>query len=345
MTSVIRVNNVSGSSYVLDVSQLQLLPQLDIRDFLVTHNGIDRTVAYLKTSATQISYTGTTVTLGTVVQVTRVTPLTNAEASFVSVTTAVQLTNALTKLKRRVDELSALVNFQASLISSGGVALGVLPIVDTAYANSWDNDISNAPSRNAVYDVINRIDTGANTWNGTYNFTGSSSVLVPTQPGTDSSTRASSTAQTQAAIDTRLRLFVNRTTTVNLITGAFQDLPLNNALVNRDSYNTTTYTWTCPSTGVYSFQLFALPITTGGTTPTKTRVTAALLIGGSDLQIGGGETDSNFSQALGVQTLSLNTGQTVKPRLFLEGTGGSGFTYTVGANASFLPQFTIYKLT
>lgn len=345
-TNVIRTATVSGSSYVLDVSALQLLPQLDIRDFIVTHNGIDRTVAYTKTSVTQLSYAGTAVVLGTVVQVSRSTPLTFSETTFVSNTTAVQLTNALTKLKRRVDELEALTSYQSSLIASGGVTPGVLPIVDIPYAASWDGDFSNAPSRNSVYDVINRIDTGTNTWTGSYNLSGASNVTAPTQLASDSSTKVSTTAQTQSAIDNRLRLLVNRTTSANIATGSFQDLPLNNTIVNRDSYNTSTFIWTCPSTGVYSFQLFALPISTGGTPPTKTRATAALNVNGaSNLQIGGGETDSNFSQALGVHTLFLNAGATVKPRLFLEGTGGSGFTYTVGSDPNFLPQLAIVKLT
>lgn len=345
-TNVLRTATVSGSSYVLDVSILQLLPQLDIRDFIVTHNGIDRSVSYTKTSQTQLTYAGSAVVLGTVVQVQRVTPLTFGEATFISTTTATQLTNAMTKLKRRVDELEALVSLQSSLITSGGVSPGVLPIVDTPYAASWDNDVTTAPSRNSVYDVINRIDTGSNTWTGSYNFSTSPSVLVPTQPASDNSTRASSTAQTQSAIDVRLRLYANRLTSVNLTTSAFQDLQLNNTIVNRDSYNTSNYTWTCPSTGIYIVSLFALPIATGGTTPTRTNSIAAVSLNGtSDIFIGGGEFDTGSTIATGTILMSLTAGNTLKPRLLVSATGGSGFTFTVGANNTYLPQFAIYKLT
>lgn len=339
-TNVLAFNTVSGSSYVLNVSALSLLPAIDTKDFTVTHNGVDRTIDYTKTSQTQITYAGTSVVLGTLVRVYRSTPLTVSEATYVGVTTAAQLTNAMTKLKRRVDELESLINYQSSLIASAGITVGLLPILDVAYGASWDADATNVPSRNSVYDVINRIDTGANTWTGSYNMSSASNVTVPTQLGSDSSTKVSNTAQTQAAINNRVRLIANRTTPATVATGSgFQNLPLDNTIVNLDSYNTGTYVWTCPTTGVYKITVLAAVITSGGTPPTRTRTTVGVQLNGTtDVQLGGSEVDSNYAYGSGTVVMSVTAGNTLKPRVFVEHVGGSAYATQVAFNST-LPTF------
>lgn len=307
---------VSGTSYVLDVSVLELSSAISVRDFIVTHNGVDVSSLYTKTSATQLSYAGANVALGTIVQAYRSTPLTNAETTFLSVTTASQLTNALSKLKRRVDELDDLVRYQTAIItnSTNGAFVGVLPIVNDVFGVSWNGDISNAPSRNSVYNTINPMQT-------------SLSSLTSTVNG-------------------RLRLFANRTTSATIAHGAgFQNFPLNNAPVNLDNYSTSTFTWTCPATGVYNIGLSAVVISTGGTTPTKTRVVTGVQInGGTETQVIGTELDSNYAYATGSIVLQLTTGDTIKPRLLLEATGGSGFTYVISQSASLPSSMSIHRL-
>ena len=305
---------VSGTSYVLDVSVLELSSAISVRDFIVTHNGVDVSSLYTKTSATQLSYAGANVALGTLVQAYRSTPLTNAETTFLSVTTASQLTNALSKLKRRVDELDDLVRYQTAIITNSTGNVGVLPIVNDMFSVSWNGDISNAPSRNSVYNTINPIQT-------------SLSSLTSTVNG-------------------RLRLFANRTTSATIAHNAgFQNFPLNNAIVNLDNYSTSTFTWACPASGIYNVSLNAVVISTGGTTPTKTRVVTGVQINnGTETQVIGTEIDANYAYATGSIVIQLTTGDTIKPRLLLEVTGGSGFTYVISQSASLPSSMSIHRL-
>lgn len=344
-TNVFTSTTVTGTSFVLSVPQLQLNSDLSVSDFRVTHNGIDRTSAYTKTSATQLSYAGSAVVLGTLVQVVRSTTLTDSEVTFISTTTSLSLTNALSKLKKRVDELESFINYQSSLITAGGVTPGVLPVIDGAYPTGWSGDTDKAPSRNSVYNVINRIDSGSNSWSGNYNLSSASSVLVPTASTSDRTTKAASTQFTNNAIDDRLRLLVTRTSSVNLAVNTFQDLPLNVTTVNRDSFNTTTFTWTCPSSGVYMFTIFALPIASGGTVPTKTLSIGLVSLNGNDYYMGATEMDKEYAYAQGTLLLYVNAGDTVKPRIRVEASTGTGYTYTVGGFSFYRPEFSIYRLT
>lgn len=344
-STVFTSTTVTGTSYVLSVPQLQLSSDLSTKDFVVTHDGLDKTALYTKTSATQISYAGANVVLGTYVQVYRETPLSDAEVTFISNTTALALTNALSKLKKRVDELEGYVDYQSSLIKAGGVSPGVLPVVDATYPAGWSGDTDKAPSRNSVYNVINRIDSGNNSWTGSYNLSSSSSVLVPTASTSDRTTKVASTQFTNNAIDDRLRLLVTRTTSANLTVNTFQDLPLNVATVNRDSFNTSTFTWVCPATGVYMFTLFALPIAAGGTVPTKTLSIGLVSLNGNDYYMGATEMDKEYAYAQGTLLLYVNAGDTVKPRIRVETSTGTGYTYTVGGFSFYRPEFAIYRLT
>lgn len=156
-TSVIRLTNLSGTTFVIDVSALALVSNLSVKDFVVTHNGLDVTTSYTKTSATQVTYSGSNVVLGTRVELYRSTGLTFGETTFLSTTTTVEMTNALSKLKRRVDELEARTAWQSALITQGGLTLGTVPILDNVYdASAWNGDTSNAPSRNTIRDHLEK---------------------------------------------------------------------------------------------------------------------------------------------------------------------------------------------
>lgn len=163
-TTVVRTNTVSGTTFTIDVSGLALDADLGVKDFIVTHNSVDTTLAYTKTSTTLVTYSGTAVVLGTIVEVFRSTSLTFGETSYLSTTTAFELTNAMSKLKRRVDELEARNVWQTALIQQGGLSLGTIPILNNAYdATAWDGDTLNAPSRNAVRDKLVTIDATGTT--------------------------------------------------------------------------------------------------------------------------------------------------------------------------------------
>jgi hypothetical protein len=153
-TTIIRTNTISGTSYTIDVTSLELDSNITIRDFIVSHNGINVTASYTKTSPTLLSYSGTNVTLGTMVNVERDTSLSTAETTFLSTTTAADLSNALNKLRKRVEEADAYATYVSNQLQAGGITMGTIPIVDTPYGAGWNGDGLNAPSRNAVYDQM-----------------------------------------------------------------------------------------------------------------------------------------------------------------------------------------------
>lgn len=342
--SVFTSTTVSGTSYVLSVPQLQLSSDLSVKDFVVTHDGSDKTASYTKTSSTQISYAGANVVLGTYVQVYRETPLSDAEVTFISNTTALALSNALSKLKKRVDELEGYVDFQSSLIKAGGVSPGVYPILAAAYGASWSSDTVSAASRSAVYAVLNQILTGNYTQPGNIDFTGTTTVV--TQQSTDATTKNANTLFVKNATDARIRLVATRTASVVVASGSRQDAPLNVTLIDRDSFNTSTFTWTCPASGTYRFDLFVLPLASGGTVPTKTTVTGLILVNGSTHYfLGMNEMNREFCSMTGFYVLTLAAGDTVKPRILIEPVGGTGYSYSLAANAEYRPEFVITRIS
>lgn len=149
-TNLVVRTDVSGTSFVLDVTALELSPSLSTLDFEVTHNGL-ASLSYAKTSPTQLTYTGTSVVLGTRVVARRLSSITQAETTFISTTTASALTNALDKLRLRVDELDARLGYTLNQLQAGGISLGTIPISSVAFGASWNGDNVNAPSRGAVY--------------------------------------------------------------------------------------------------------------------------------------------------------------------------------------------------
>lgn len=344
-TAVIRTNAISGTGFVINVAALELDSNLSVKDFVATHNGVNVTAFYSKSSSTQLTYSGANVNLGTIVQIERDTVITPAEVTFLSVTTAQDLTNALSKLRKRIEEAEAFINLVSLQLSAGGITLGVNPVNDGAYGASWDGDTLASPSRNAVYDRINQLLTGSNTFTGIYNFTGAI-VDVSNAVATDNDSSAASTSFVQSAIDNRVRVIANRIVSSGTLTlETWNDLPLSNEVLDRDNaYNPVNYTWTCPATGYWKFEMFALPISTGGTPPTKTRAAIGVRSGTSEIQFGSTELDSNFAHCVGVYTMQVTQGTQIRPRLFLGVNGGTGYAFTVGADPNFLPLMVITRV-
>jgi len=189
---VIRINNKSGSSFTIDVTELYLSNNLSERDFYVLHNGENKTNLYTKTSQTTITYNGPNVAAGTVIQTARQTIVQPADVTFLSVSTAHDLTLALTKLKNAAEDIEAHTNFVLTQLEAGGIGILPFSVRDEAYGSSWDGDTIAAPSRNSVFQRLNQLLTGSNELTGTYDIT-SGSVLVSTQSNTNNSTAAAST--------------------------------------------------------------------------------------------------------------------------------------------------------
>jgi hypothetical protein len=59
----------------------------------------------------------------------------------------------------------------------------VAEVNDTAYPTGWNNDTTNASSRNAIYDIIASILSGGQAWTGVHDFGGVTSLEIPN--GTD----------------------------------------------------------------------------------------------------------------------------------------------------------------
>jgi hypothetical protein len=185
-SNVVNRIDISGTSFLLDVTPLELSLNLSVADFQVTHNGIINN-NYTKTNDTLLQYSGTNVTLGTRIVARRITPLVPSETNFISTTTAVDLSNALDKLRLECDELSGYTNYIANQVVQGGLTLGAIPINNGAFPTGWVGDTNNAPSRNATANILSTLATIASpalTGNPT----------APTQASTDNSTRIATTA-------------------------------------------------------------------------------------------------------------------------------------------------------
>ena len=153
-TAVIRLNNISGTSFAVNVSALDLSSTLSEIDFVVTHNGVDFTANYVKASQTSLSYSGSNVVLGTMVDIRRKTTLTETDLIYLTTTTASNLTSDFQRLLRRCEEAEAGLNLVLSQLVQGGISLGTTNISDLPYnASSWDGALA-APTQNAVRDVI-----------------------------------------------------------------------------------------------------------------------------------------------------------------------------------------------
>lgn len=242
-TSLVVLTNVSGTSFTIDVSVLELSADLGTKDFSVTHNGSDLTTAYTKTSATQVSYAGASVTLGTKVVVRRLSSFTPAESSFISTTTAFELTNSLTKARQRIEELDARVEYLLAQVALGGITIGTIPISDSVYGAGWNGVATIAPSQNAVYDRMVLLATLASPA-----LTG-----TPTAPTAALYNNSTTLATTAFVNSSRSPVVVaNRNTDQGLPNSADTIVIWNNATVNNSSVlNTSTGVITAPVTGNY----------------------------------------------------------------------------------------------
>lgn len=191
-TNVVLRTDVSGTSYVLDVAALELSSSLSTLDFEVTHNGIINN-SYTKTSATQLTYAGASVVLGTKVVARRVSSVVQSETTFISTTTASALTNALEKLRFRVEELDARLSYTLNQINLGGISIGTIPVNNAAYGASWSTDTNAAPSRASTYTKIETLAPLASP-----TFTGD--PKVPTPAVTDNDTSAVNSAWVKSVI-------------------------------------------------------------------------------------------------------------------------------------------------
>jgi hypothetical protein len=335
-SSLVIRTDLSGSSFVLDVSALELSSSLSLLDFEVTHNGIVNS-SYTKTSATQLTYSGTSVTLGTKVIARRTTPLTTAESTFISTTTAASLTNALVKLQQRTEELDARLSYALNQLSVGGISLGAIPVSNVAFGAGWSGDTTTAPSKNATYNAIIpkadttsvnaalalKADAAAVTSSlalkadlASPSLTGT--PTTPTQVVADSSTRIANTA------------FVKSSVLVNTTTAADVNITGNNVNVTVVSLTSAL------GSNVYRFVLV--------------RVNSRVLSGGKSnalyvcelLNTGSSVVETNVIPIFGSSFLDQNTSSFSK---VLTGTFTGNYTFTVRSKLSAQVATDVYSVT
>lgn len=152
-TNVIIRTDITGTSFTLDVTALELSATLTLLDFEITHNG-SLINNYAKTSQTLLTYSGVSVALGTRVVARRTTNPTPAETTFISTSTAIDLSNALNKLRQKTDELDARITYTLGQLSAGGVVIGTSPVNNAAYGATWSTDTNAAPSRSTAYNQL-----------------------------------------------------------------------------------------------------------------------------------------------------------------------------------------------
>jgi hypothetical protein len=133
----------------------------------------------------------------------------------------------------------------------------------------------------------------------------------------------------------------------SLVTGSVSDLPLNSTIHNQNSsYNTSTYVWTCPETGLWKISLFFVPFAINGTVPSHTDVVAIWSLENNSLiqKIAGNSEQKQFSRASGSIALNLTANTQYKVRYLITQTGGSGFTYYLKQNNDWAPFLIIERI-
>lgn len=261
--SIIRTNTISGTSFSIDVTGLALSSNLSEVDFVVTHNGVVVTASYTKTSATLLSYSGANVTLGTMIDVRRSTPLTETDLIYLTTTTASNLTNDLQRLYRKLEENDAAVNLILSQLAAGGISLGTVNISDVAYNETTWNGIANvAPSQNAVRDVI---ETKANIASPT--FTGT--PTAPTAAANTNTTQLATTAYVKSQGAGRCVLLVEGVTAQSLSTGDnVMSLVSTPSTINNNYVSYSPGFFSVTTSGYYGINWQVNVNAVGGTPPT-----------------------------------------------------------------------------
>lgn len=140
----------SGTTFNIDVTLCDLLPDLTIKDFRIFYDGVffcegSACTAYTKTSATNLQYNGTNLP-STVIQVRRKTPN--------NVIQTIQYANRFSSSLWN-QELDRIIRWREEADLNGvgfSSTTTVATPIDTPFGASWDGNVINPPTANAVYD-------------------------------------------------------------------------------------------------------------------------------------------------------------------------------------------------
>jgi hypothetical protein len=211
-------------------------------------------------------------------------------------------------------------------------------------ANS--NNSTSAASTAFVNNKITELKGSDNTFTGSNTFSGS--ISVPTLSNArNSSNSAASTEFVHNAIYSNTWVVATCNNNPSLATNSWQDLPLNQALVNRgSSFNTSNFIWTCPETGVWKFSIYFCPFASGGTPPTQTESAIFLTDTSNNFiqQIAGNTETKPYGRSIGAIAVSLSANTQYKVRYLINPVGGSGFTYYLRLSSELAPVLIIERI-
>ena len=148
-TDSVTVSSQSGTGFTVDVTDANLSPDLNVKDFLVFVNDVLNTNGnWQKTSRVQLTYVGTSLTNANIL-IRRNTIVTQFQQVEHLQSLSSTLWNTLVGSLIRLAEEYQIYGVGPEAISGGGVTL-----LNTPYSSSWDDDVVNGATRNALYDII-----------------------------------------------------------------------------------------------------------------------------------------------------------------------------------------------
>ena len=174
-----------GTGWTIDVTACNLDTDLTIKDFYVLIAGsVSANANFTKTSATVLTYVGVSIASSTV-EVRRLTPTAPVQTiTFAQRISSVDYNKELDRISRRAEE------YALNGIGPGSVITVATP-VDTAFGVSWDGNVLQPPTLNAVYDKFVLMAPLASP-----TFTGS--PVAPTPATADNTTQLATTAYVKA---------------------------------------------------------------------------------------------------------------------------------------------------
>lgn len=172
----------TGTGWTVDVTLVNLLPDLSIKDFVILINGsVANNADFTKTSQTVLTYNGVALASNSTVEVRRATPTVPYQTITYARRFSSQDYNAeVDRLYRNLEE------YELNGVGPGSVITNTNPVND-AFGLSWDGDTLRPASRNALYD-----DLILRPYNANPTLTGN--VGVPTRATSDNTANAASTA-------------------------------------------------------------------------------------------------------------------------------------------------------
>lgn len=349
----------TGTGWTVDVTAANLSPDLTLKDFIVFHGSpasLANNADYAKTSQTVLTYSGSSLALNTPVEVRRRTPETPIQIiSYAQRFSSGDFNNEIDRITRRAEEYTLFG------IGPGSILTTATPL-DTPFGVSWNGNIVNPPTMNAVYDEmilkaplaspaftgVPTAPTASLATNNTQlattafvqgNLASYAPLASPTLTGTPTAPTASTTTDsTQIATTAHVKNWWASRCEVVLVKNGW-------TISDSFSYSTVTSitekldaagnwasdTFTAPATGTYEIVVNLDISCTGGSGLSAMLTSVDVFVNGSTAHLiyqtydeGVSTTESRGGRII----LDLTSGNTLQFRQFVD-IDGSGYTITI----------------